>query len=747
LRPRSGVVVCLVVLAVVLLRYHPFLTATGTVLGHDWYHMHQVDGTYAQRAAAEGDLVPLWQPWVLGGTPLYSVPSKAFGYPPWMLANAWLGPVLGMNLLLLLHLAWGGFGAARAAARFGLSGAAPVLAGVLFVLSVFPAHGFRASPFSFGFAMAWWPWLMVSWVDLLEGRRSTRAGVSLGVISALALHAGGEAPLLWFACFALAFSVPYWKGLATPRALARFGAGAAVAVLLFCGLAAVKLLPMATWLAESGRGQPLGVEFARDSAVVGHHERMGHATPTLSFAVVVARLYLAEGALVLLAGLALGLRSGWRRRAWIGLLLGTAITFLLAAGSFHEWAYDWLPGYDRMRRHSRFVHVTGLGLVWLAAFGLQGRGLTPRWAWGGLLAVLLVADHAVRPALEGLKSPADRLRLVQPFLQPALDDPGLFRIHHAGDREQPIWIELGLESTSGALGGPRSGNATYATLLPERANPRQLERTARGVLDVLGVRYVASYVSLEGEHLEAAIRPREEPGPDRALYEEFAIEPFTLYRRSTARPRAMLVSAPTWLVGEPDERLAALRQLMRPARFDAARETYVERAADVELGELLETGPVFLAGASLAGARAAIAHANDLEPSRSAEFVLSSEPDGVRIQAPARLTSLEPLDDARVDKRMTRVEVDVSDRSADGLLLAELFTLYFGWSAEVDGTPVSMRRADGLATFVPLPRGARTVRFVYRPPGLVSGAWVTALTGFLALALIVREARRPSGDR
>lgn len=723
----------LVVLAAVLLRYHLFLSATGTVLGHDWYHMHQVDGVYAQRAAEEGSLVPLWQPWVLGGTPLWSVPSKAFGYPPWMLAGAWLGPVLGMNVLLLLHLWLGGFGAARAAARFGLARPAPALAGVLFVLSVFPAHGFRASPFSFGFAMAWWPWLMVSWLNLLEGRGSARAGLGLGGVAALAFLAGGEAPLLWFGCFALAFSVPYWKSLAGARELSRFAGGAALALLVFAGLIAVKLLPMTAWLAESGRGEPLGLEFARDSAVAGHHERMGYATPTLSFAVVVARLYLAEGALLLLAGLALGVAGGRRRRAWIGLCLGTLASFLLAAGTLHELAYEWLPAYDRMRRHSRFVHVAGLGLVWLGAWGLQAPRALPRWVWAAGLAVLLVADHAVRPPLAELQSPAVRLELARPWLQPALDDPGLFRIHHAGDREQPVWIELGLESTSGALGGPRSGNATYATLLPERANPRLLERTARGVLDVLGVRYVASYVPLEGPHLELLERPPQ--SADDARREAYGVEPIALYRRASARPRAMLVTAPTWLVGEAPQRLAALRQLMRPARFDAARDVHVERAPGSDVEELLESGAVFLAGATVEEAR---------ERATASDVTLTAEPGGVRLEGPGHGTEAVPLEDARVDKGMAWVEVDVSGRAGGGLLLAELFTLYSGWSAEVDGEPVPMRRADGLATFVTLPPGARHVRFTYRPPGLVLGAWITGSTALALLGFGVWSARRGS---
>ena len=105
----------------------------------------------------EGALVPLWSPWILGGSPLLSVSTKPFSYPPFLIAVALFGPTLAMNLLLLLHVFVGGFGTVQLARRLGLEGIAPAVCGALFVLARFPAMGFHSTPFGFGYAKGMGP--------------------------------------------------------------------------------------------------------------------------------------------------------------------------------------------------------------------------------------------------------------------------------------------------------------------------------------------------------------------------------------------------------------------------------------------------------------------------------------------------------------------------------------------------------------------------------------------------------------
>jgi hypothetical protein len=119
--------------------------------------------------------------------------------------------------------------------------------------------------------------------------------------------------------------------------------------------------------------------------------------------------------------------------------------------------------------------------------------------------------------------------------------------------------------------------------------------------------------------------------------------------------------------------------------------------------------------------------------SSGAEFLRTRGSDGS--------TRLDPLEDERVSKTMERIDVDVSGRAGDFLLLAEVLTIHPGWRASIDGAPARMYRADGLATLVRLPTGARRVSFSYRAPGFVLGAWISAATS-MALVAWAWSARR-----
>jgi hypothetical protein len=495
-----------------LLRYPGHLSAEASITEHDWFALHRFDLAQMQRAWSQGRIVPQWTPAVLGGTPLFAVPTKPFSYPPLWLATRLLGPDLAMNVLLFAHAAFGALGTALLARRLGQRGLGPIACALLFVLARAPAHTLPATPFSYGYAVALWPWFLIAWTDLLEGPRRVRAAVWVAVWGAAQWHTGGEPALYWLAAFVALYSLPW---LARADVSLRAVAGPALlAALVLGGLAAPKLLPELAWLEHSGRGRPLDVEFLRDSALEEQHAARGGGSRLWTLARLAFEFADGGGRWVLIAGALLGLAASRSRRAWLALALGAAAGFVLASGALHELAWEWLPGYDRMRRHTRFVNAGFFGLIVMAGFGLQARP----WAaatrraralgWGALAlgAALLLWDTGALPGVRWrharLHSARERLELTAPYYAAALADPGRFRIHHEENREQGVWSALGLESTSGLLGGPASRHPRLIELLPERASCGELEGDARGALDVLGVRYSACYQPLDAPRVE-----------------------------------------------------------------------------------------------------------------------------------------------------------------------------------------------------------------------------------------------------
>jgi len=83
----------------------------------------------------------------------------------------------------------------------------------------------------------------------------------------------------------------------------------------------------------------------------------------------------------------------------------------------------------------------------------------------------------------------------------------------------------------------------------------------------------------------------------------------------------------------------------------------------------------------------------------------------------------------------TRVSVEVQTPEPAHLVLTD--TYFPGWRADIDGEPVTIRRANYLFRSVLVPSGTHRVTFEYRPLSFVLGAWVTlASASILALVLI-----------
>ena len=81
-------------------------------------------------------------------------------------------------------------------------------------------------------------------------------------------------------------------------------------------------------------------------------------------------------------------------------------------------------------------------------------------------------------------------------------------------------------------------------------------------------------------------------------------------------------------------------------------------------------------------------------------------------------------------------------RTAGRLVLARLAVR--GWRATVDGQPVPLSVAYGCLLAVPLGQpGPHTVELWYRPPGLVAGLWVTALSMVVVVACALVKSGEP----
>ena len=238
------------------------ILATGDRWGiWDWDH-HLAFAEFERAALLEHGALPLWNPYVAGGTVGLQHPLSSFLCPDFVVVLL-LGVPFGLKVLLALRLAAGLAGAFLLGRALGM----PPVAATLTAL-VLNGSGAYSAHVAFGHfewtLLGYVPWILLGFRRLLfEGSLASGAGAALGIA---VLYLGG-APYLVFALgLVLVSSTLVW----TVRRRS-VGIGLlACAVLLLAGLlASVKLVPSAEFFQEHPRRRPPMVSIRHDQPAEG----------------------------------------------------------------------------------------------------------------------------------------------------------------------------------------------------------------------------------------------------------------------------------------------------------------------------------------------------------------------------------------------------------------------------------------------------------------------------------------------
>jgi hypothetical protein len=163
---------------------------------------HFPNAVFLKNALLEWHQVPLWSPTILSGYPFAANPLSGLWYPPGWLALIFPLP-LGFNLLIALHLLWGGIGLQRLLRSEGLVHEAALLGALAFeaMPKVFAHYG--AGHLTLLYAIPWTPWLLLAERRAYQVPRAAARLAQPGLVLALIFLADVRwavfAGILWLA--------------------------------------------------------------------------------------------------------------------------------------------------------------------------------------------------------------------------------------------------------------------------------------------------------------------------------------------------------------------------------------------------------------------------------------------------------------------------------------------------------------------------------------------------------------------
>ncbi len=317
---------------------------------------------FLRRALLEWGQVPLWSNTILSGYPFVANPLSGLWYPPGWLAILLPQP-LGLNLVLLVHVLWGGWGMFRFLESRGLRPQACWLGALTFLLMPKLMAHLAAGHVTLVYALSWTPWLL--WAE----RRRFAGGSADRLLPGWILTAIVLADLRW-----AAYAVLLWGGytLALRHGVSKrhwFSSllGTAGLLLMALLLAAPLLLPFGEYVGLSTR-QALTPEESFTLSLPPE-KLLGLLIPDFNG---YAEWIVYPGAWALLSWVYHAATPDLRRRNWpwmvlvvLGLVyaLGSAVPYLELLAK--------LPGWGLMRVPSRAVFLSGIGLAVLAADSVQ----------------------------------------------------------------------------------------------------------------------------------------------------------------------------------------------------------------------------------------------------------------------------------------------------------------------------------------------------------------------------------------
>lgn len=701
---------------------------------------------FFQQEQLQGRL-PLWHPDAAWGFPVMAAAQIGFFYPPLVLARALPMPVY-LSLLFIGHLILTAAGMYYLLRHQGLSRASAYLGASSFTLGSFLIE--HTTHLNIIFGVAWLPWQLLV-ARQLATRRSLRLITLFALTTSLPFLAGQLQVPLFMAvvssCYVLYLSQRQQQSL--PRAILALS----VAGTLALGISAVQLLPTIELVQYSSRGT--GGDFDLEQA--NQYSFAPYHLPSTLFPRFFGndttywgkRLEIEYGVFIGTIPLLLALTLGWRslpeRRFWITLAI---VSFVLALGQYSPLRLvGFEPSFWIFTAPARWLLFTMLAASLCAAHGFERLSVREhhlQFKKVARLAVVIIGSASVGwTILLTATPPARTAATVVAHL--SASTPALVTGRPAAYYEAKVaqLITSARDSTI-SLASPYTLlpliAGALAALSATSARGRNLlliVTTAELVLVAATTSPTAPWRDLLTppatiEQLPASIRAKEarltSVRPDETDTGKFLTNPASRPTAETYRTtRALIVPLLHAQFNLPGimwpaslnlaEQYNVLRRLRQPESYHIAD---LELARDLNIGAIISEQSPKIPPHLTASYQDETLAIYPLDAAPRAEVITTS---GHHIPVPYHAPT-----PSTVDLTFTTPE--------PGTLLVR-DTWYPGWTATLDGQPVTIEKSHDIFRAVAVPAGSHTVVFTYQPVWLNHGLVISIITTILCGSILV----------
>lgn len=732
----------------------PVLNLNNSRRSGDWRNSDTPGYHFLRQYVIEDRSWPLWDHMTFSGRPLFGFGMPLL-YPLAIILSLFFHPYATLNLMMILHLLLAGLGMYMLAYEVLKNEKSALLSSVIYSLCPYLLISSLNHPF-WVYGLSYIPLELFLAIRAFKSKNFVPYSVLLGVVGGLHFLSSGI--LQWyysvgFVCFYIFFKMfgKNWKSRVVKSAL--------ILVIFLCltfSLIAVRFLPGNEWTSFTNRGVGLPVEEILRVGHVEFSEIIDNFVLTIHPDSKAGRNKFGQIGLMGFVIMIFGLYCHFKNKDYkirnkdfvLFLILSMVFVSIFASGMFLKYMYN-IPGIKSQRGLDRSLIIYVVCAALMAGFGFnylfekfkQKNYSKKKISVIFLIIMILVAGNLLfisKGAFSSFWGTFEHYSITEdnPVFLKIARDKDVFRFHVLEVRGID-WnnflgasIPLGLESVYGTYGGGWDSRYFHTFLASTFASPAKL-------WGMLNVKYIISANELNDTNYKFIERFDGIPSDTISIanYNETAY----LYANRKFLPRAFLVPTSVLVVGQLDYANQLMYGLLTNPNFDPSKSVIVQGKGvidDYAIGELTRYGAVFLTQGSVTQNSGFILDSykkqgglifpdvlegkNSLTPEEIDEFFLKlGEVD--KTPTTVKITSY-------YDETPNFMRIELNNQEGSFLSVSEKYTLYPGWTAEIDGKEADILLSNGVLSAVYVPPNSGEITFKYYPDSFKKGLRITAFS-------------------